>query len=139
MKYFSTALHIFFTCKILPGKACTNHKLGSYNLFSNCRQNVRIQLCPNVTNTLYMTRVFFFLLIFNIFTSFSYFHYSVQLLPVHSLFDFGCTCVNSEIRSFIHSKSKEKKQSSVPKYFWVWYDWHYYSLDWFIFLILFKN
>lgn len=52
-KYFSTAVHIFFTCKMMPGKACTNHRLRSYNLFSNCRQNVRIQLCTSITSTSY--------------------------------------------------------------------------------------
>lgn len=119
---------------MMPGKSCTNHKL-SYSLFSNCRQNVRMQLCTSITNTLYRTPfpvlcLFFpysFLILFLSFLMFSFCLYLADLT------------LDACVLTVKLSKSNGKKQSSVPWYFWVCSDWHYYSLDWFIFLILFKN
>lgn len=106
MNLQSAAVHKLFTCKVLPGKAWTNHKLGMYSPFRNCRQNVRIQLCTNVINTLYMT---------NNFLICAFFHYFFLFFLILILLFSYCPCTvcssmyaNSEIRSFMHLKAKGK-------------------------------
>lgn len=111
-KYFNVTVHTFFICNVLPSMVCPSHKLGNCCLFSSCGQDISIHLNTRVTKTLCMTHYF----LFDVSMSPAYFHcfclffffFSAQLLLVPSLFYFGCTWVDREIRSLVLSKSREK-------------------------------